>query len=261
MMRNLFKVFPPVIAHRGLSGHAPENTMIAFTKAAQTGAKWIEFDVMLAACHTPIIFHDESLLRTTGVKGMVVDYTYPVLHSLDAGSWFDPKFAGEKIPTLEHVLEWLQVANMNANIEIKPNPGQEILTVKKALPIVRQFFPESTSRILFSSFAVASLHAVRAALPNANLGYLMHDWNPDWKKICDELGCVAVNVNQEIMTPERAAQIKQTGRQILCYTVNSSKRAKELYDMGVDVVFSDYPDKILAEYAVNGQIRSYSEKM
>lgn len=245
MTQDLFKIFPPVIAHRGLSGRAPENTLVAFTKAAQTGVKWIEFDVMLAACHTPIIFHDESLLRTTGMKGLVADYSYAHLRTLDAGAWFDLKFAGEKIPSLECVLEWLKNNKMNANIEIKPNPGQEVLTVEQALPLINQYFPQPTSRILFSSFAIDSLRAVRRALPDAHLGYLMHVWNPGWQKICDELSCTTVNINAEILTPERASAIKATGRQIFCYTVNSVATADELYAMGVDAVFSDFPDNIL----------------
>ena len=87
---------PPVIAHRGASAYAPENTLAAFVKAAQLGIRWIECDVMQAACGEVIIFHDETLERTTNGKGDVDRYPYSYLQSLDAGSWFDPIFSGEK---------------------------------------------------------------------------------------------------------------------------------------------------------------------
>src|SRR3990167_7563410 len=116
---------PKVIAHRGASAYAPENTLIAFTKAAQLEIKWIEFDVMQASCGTPIIFHDETLNRTTNGKGDVCRYSYTYLQTLDAGSWFNPRFSGERIPTLNAVMAFLANENMNANIEIKALPGQE----------------------------------------------------------------------------------------------------------------------------------------
>ena len=92
---------PPVIEHRGVSSYAPENTMSAFTRAVQLGIQWVEFDVMLAACGTPIIIHDESLDRTTNGHGNVGDYSYSYLRTLDAGSWFSPSYSGERIPSLE----------------------------------------------------------------------------------------------------------------------------------------------------------------
>lgn len=245
MTQENFSIAPPVIAHRGLSGRAPENTMVAFTKAAQAGIKWVEFDVMLAACGTPVVFHDELLQRTTNMRGNLKDYSYHQLRSLDAGAWFDPSYAGEKIPGLEQVMEWLVNNKMSANIEIKPHPGQEAETVARALPIIGNYFPQQTNQILFSSFAIDSMRELRRNLPNANLGFLMHDWEDAWRSVCDDLACVSVNVNHEIMTPERAALIKQTGRRIFSYTVNSTQRAAALFEMGVDAVFSDYPDKIL----------------
>src|SRR3990167_7450135 len=111
---------PPVIAHRGASAYAPENTLAAFRKAHDLGIQWIEFDVMLSADHVPIIFHDNLLDRTTNGRGEVGDFSFKALHELDAGAWFNPKFSGEHIPSLQDTVAFLRQTGMAANIEIKP---------------------------------------------------------------------------------------------------------------------------------------------
>src|SRR5687767_2537589 len=110
---------PPVIAHRGASFYAPENTMAAFRKAAQLGVNWVEFDVVATKDGMPVVFHDDELNRTTNGVGMLSDYSHAYLQTLDAGSWFDARFAGETIPTLAQVLTFLAEMKLNANIELK----------------------------------------------------------------------------------------------------------------------------------------------
>lgn len=241
---NELKFLPPVIAHRGASAYAPENTLIAFVKAAQLGIRWIECDVMEAACGTPIIFHDETLDRTTNGKGSVISYPYSYLQSLDAGSWFDLKFAGEKIPSLGALLGLLQNTKLHANIEIKALPGREEALVKTVAKEICTQLGEQPDNILFSSFSVAALHALRRYLPHCKMGLLLHEWEPDWQKDYDALHCVSLHVNHEIIFPELASQIKRENKILLCYTVNSRQRALDLYSFGVDAVFSDAPDQI-----------------
>ena len=236
---------PPVIAHRGASAYAPENTMIAFTKAAQLGIKWVEFDVMQAVDGEAIVFHDETLDRTTNGHGDVKNESYARLRALDAGRWFNSVFSGERIPNLQQVVEFLQQNNMSANVEIKPLPGQEENTVIKALEIITPIFPQPNPAILFSSFSIESLQALRLHSPNCLLGLLLHEWEHGWQDTCESLQCVSIHVNEEIMTKEMANKIKKMGRILLCYTVNDPNRAKELFSWGVDAVFSDNPDRIV----------------
>src|SRR5579862_9210710 len=99
--------------------------MSAFIKAAQLGVRWIEFDVMLTSDGVPVIFHDELLNRTSNGRGEVIHHSYAYLRTLDAGSWFNPIYSGECIPTLAQVIEYLRNTNMAANIEIKAQAGQE----------------------------------------------------------------------------------------------------------------------------------------
>ncbi len=239
---------PPVIAHRGASAYAPENTMIAFTKAMQLGLKWIEFDVMQAACGEPIIFHDELLDRTTNGRGEVHHYPYAYLRTLDAGSWFDPFFAGETIPSFKQLLaflEWNQ-ATLNLNIEIKALPETEEQLIIRVLEEVSASAISKKINILFSSFSFQALHILRHYAPESQLGMLLYQWEPGWQSLCDSLNCVSVHVDQEIMTASAATEIKSMDKQLLCYTVNEPKTALKLYDWGVDAVFSDVPDTILA---------------
>lgn len=236
---------PKVIAHRGASAYAPENTLIAFTKAAQLEIKWIEFDVMQASCGTPIIFHDETLNRTTNGKGDVCRYSYTYLQTLDAGSWFNPRFSGERIPTLNAVMAFLANENMNANIEIKALPGQEEQCVVRVLKDIKNYLHHPRVTLLFSSFSINALVALRKYAPDCLLGLLLHEWQSNWLEVANDLQCVSLNVNHEIMTENAAQRIKNLGKTLLCYTVNDRDRAQTLYSFGVDAVFSDAPDQLL----------------
>ncbi len=231
----------PIIAHRGASALTPENTLIAFQKANEIGAKWVEFDVMLAACGEAVVIHDETLDRTTNGHGPVRDYPYSYLKTLDAGSWFNPIFSGEKIPTLAEVIETLHRFNLAANIEIKPAPGYEEETVKKVLDVLKHFWRKEMKPPLISSFSRIVLDSVRKYSETHLLAYLINEWDPDWKKSCDELNCVSVDINHRILNQARVNEIKSANHLLLSYTVDDPVIAQQLFDWGVDAVFSNCP--------------------
>jgi len=245
------KITPPIIAHRGASGYAPENTLAAFQKAQDLGAKWIEFDLMLAASGEVIVFHDETVDRTTNAKGPVSEFSYPDLAKLDAGSWFSPDFAGEKIPTLKEVLTFLAKSSLSANLEIKPLPGQEEETVASVLTLLNSHWPKNAGQPLLSSFSLKVLEKLRQRSSEMQLGLLLHNWDLDWKAVAKELEVVSINVSDEMLTKETTADFKNLGKSLLCYTVNDVSRAKTLFSWGVDAVFTDYPDKILESLSDN----------
>src|SRR5919197_4354903 len=97
---------PLVVGHRGAMGYAPENTLASFELAVEQGADVVELDVHLSRDGQVVVIHDEQLDRTTDGRGLVGDRTLDELKRLDAGSWFDPRFAGQRIPTLHEVLAW-----------------------------------------------------------------------------------------------------------------------------------------------------------
>lgn len=235
---------PPIIAHRGASGYAPENTLAAFIKAVQLGIKWVEFDVMEDKNGLPIIFHDELLDRITNGKGPVHNFPYAYLKTLDSGKWFSSRFSGECILTFENCVRFLNDMHMNMNIELKSLAGHEERLVNTILPIILPFLEKTNNRFLFSSFSVKTLYALRRYLPNCQIGLLLHEWADGWQKIAKELDCVSVHVNEEITTEASVKEIRNMHKAVLCYTVNQAQRAKTLFDWGVSAVFSDYPDRL-----------------
>ncbi len=243
-------LIPPIIAHRGTSAHAPENTLVAFTKAKQLGLNWVEFDVMLAATGEAIVFHDDELGRTTNGSGQVIHRPYDYLKALDAGSWFHPIFSNERIPSLQEVLHLLHSHQLAANLEIKPLPGHEHATVQRICEILKDNTTLLPSPLLISSFSPNVLRQVRKIFPSALLGVLLDEWREDWQGLCIEVHATSVNINQVVLTLERVNQIKENGYVLLAYTVNNIERAHELLSWGVDAIFSDCPDSILVGFNV-----------
>ena len=115
--------WPARIAHRGAGREAPENTLAAMRTGAALGWRMVEFDAALTADGVPVLMHDETLARTTGRPGRVVDARWPSLRDADAGGWAGQRWRGEPVPRLDAVLAWLAANGIAANVEIKPAPG------------------------------------------------------------------------------------------------------------------------------------------
>lgn len=236
---------PRIIAHRGASGYAPENTLAAMRKAKELGATWVEFDVQLSKDNAAIIFHDDDLDRTSNGHGLVIEKTLTELMQLDAGAWFSEEYTGTPIPTLPDLLTCLLQEDLHMNLEIKPFQGCEIDTVNVIFTTLQNMWPKDIAPPLLSSFNPDCLFSLQQLNSPYPIGLLMHEWNEDWLLLAKQLkNCISINVNQGILTEERVAQIKKAGYGLLSYTVNSPQRAQELYHWGVDGVFTDYIDKI-----------------
>ncbi len=143
---------PKLIAHRGASAVAPENTLIAVREAKKLGANWVEFDVRLTKDNELICFHDDTLPRTTNGSGLVYEHTYAALIQLDAGSWFGSQFRGELIPTFTQMATLVTQLGMGMNIEIKPDMTRPIETAQKTIDILKQLAIPPSDKILISSF-------------------------------------------------------------------------------------------------------------
>lgn len=231
-----------VIAHRGASAYAPENTMAAFQRALAMGCRAIEFDVMLSADDQLFVFHDEKLNRTTNGKGGFGLANADYIQSLDAGRWFSKRFQGEKIPQFSTVLEWLLQNDVEANIEIKPYPNTTEKTTIAVLTALNRYWPREKSLPLISSFDWEALTISRNYSPELPLGLLLDDWQEDWQVHAERLQCQSINLSQHITTAKRVKLIKSHGYDVYVYTVNRKRQACQFLDWGVDAVFSDYPD-------------------
>lgn len=240
---NSFKC-PEILAHRGLSSLAPENTLAAFKKAHQLGFHWIEFDVMLTKDLYPVILHDETLNRTTNTKGLLSHKTYHQLQHVDAGRWFNKAYAGEPIPSLEQVLDFMKTHHLKAVLEIKPSKGKDVITAEKAIATIQKFWPEGLQQMIFASFSLPSLITVKKLLPKQAIAYSMHTWDNNAFELIKALDCYSIHIKHLILSSKRMKLLRQTGCHILAYTVNNRKRYAKLKKMGVDGCFSDSPEKL-----------------
>lgn len=236
---------PRLVGHRGAALLAPENTLAGFRKAAEVGAPWVEFDVRLARDGRCVLLHDDTLERTTTGMGRADLLDFEALRRLDAGAWFGPVFAGERVPSLEETIDLLAALGLGANVEVKPAPGAEAATGKAVAAVLRACWPSSLPTPLVSSFKEASLAAMREAAPELPRGLLVSAVPPDWRARAEALGCVTIHCNHKRLERDRAREIIEAGFPLLAYTVNDLARAEELWGWGLATMITDCPDRLL----------------
>ncbi|MBB4286214.1 glycerophosphodiester phosphodiesterase [Roseospira goensis] len=236
---------PRVIAHRGASASAPENTLAAFRRAHALGAPWVEFDVKLTADGRPVVFHDATLDRTTDGHGPVADTPLAAFGDLDAGQWFDPAFAGELVPTLEEVLDLLVEMGMGANIELKPDPGREAETASVCLDVARELWPADAPPLLVSSFSPVALAVAREMTPQWPRGLVLEALTDDWQAGAAAVEAWSVHCAAELLSARGVAEVLDAGYRVMVYTVNDPGRAANLWDWGVDSIITDRPEALL----------------
>ncbi len=234
--------FPKIISHRGGMAEAPENSLSAFKNSLAKGCLFVECDVMLSSCGTPVLFHDESLRRISNGKGLLSENSWQELEQLDIGRTFSRKFKGERLMTLEQALSFLSQHNMMVNVELKPFKKNQEELVSQVLSTIMQVWPLERTMPLLSSFDKKSLSLAQSISPDVPRGFLLDKWEEDWYETVESLGCKSVHFNQKCLTAERVAEIKQKGVLLLAYTVNGKRRANQLFSLGVDAIFSDYPE-------------------
>jgi glycerophosphoryl diester phosphodiesterase len=234
---------PRVMGHRGASGGAPENTLVAFRRAKAQGARWVECDVRLTADRVPVLLHDATLDRTTTGHGPVARCSSAEFAQLDAGSWFGPTFRGELAPTLAAACRCWTDLSLGVNLELKADAGDgEALAtaVAQVLAAEQAAFP-----VLISSFEEEALEAAQRHLPYMPRGLLVGSVPPDAAARAGRLGCAALHVAQDRLDRAQVDALRAQGLAVLAYTVNDSQRARTLFTWGVRTVFTDHPERLL----------------
>ncbi len=235
---------PRIIGHRGAAGYAPENTIESIHTAADMGIEWVELDVKLTKDEIPIIFHDDTLERTTNGSGLVAETLYKDIKELDCGSWYGESFIGVQIPTLEEVIDVLIERDLGLNLEIKPCAGREKETAEASLDLLSTIWDDH-DRLLISSFSHVSLESAYDIANDWHRGLLMpEEWPENWEEITKYLQISTLNVNASTVTREQVEDIMDMEKPILAYTVNDPQQARTLQSWGVDGFFSDTPDLI-----------------
>jgi glycerophosphoryl diester phosphodiesterase len=231
-----------VIAHRGASGNAPENTLAAFKKAVALGATFIETDLQLSRDARFVAIHDPTVNRTTNGQGAVHEMTVAELRRLDAGSWFGSEFAGERIPTLQEILEFSKKYDVVFYLEIKPSGswgGEQAL-----VSALRE--SGEIPRTVVISFDASIVNTMRNIEPTLMTG-LLYDGqieNPLEKAI--SIGARQLVVRGDLVTPAFITEVHKKDLQLVCWTVNHPAHMRMLASAGVDGIMSDYPDRLVA---------------
>lgn len=241
----MLSTLPRLIGHRGAKEDAPENTLASIREAARQGAAWVEVDVALTRDDVPVVLHDDTLERTTSGTGNLADIDLAELQRLDAGSWFDPRFSGERVPTLEVLSDLVHELGLGLNAEIKPTPGRGVRTAETVLNTLKRRWRPGLP-LLVSSFDPECLDVARVLAPEIARGYLLWDPPADWAAIADRVDAATINVEQGRQTAATIGEYRDGGRPVLAYTVNNPARARTLFDWGVAGVFTDAPGRLAA---------------
>ena len=232
---------PVVIAHRGASTHAPENTLAAFKLAESQGAPVIELDVQLSADGEVVVFHDCSVSRTTDGSGRIRHHTLKELKSFHAGSEFGSAYPDIKIPTLNEVFNNLNPSTF-VNIELKNiNSPLDVLPAKVAKIIQNH---RADNRVLISSFNPIALKRMEQYLPTVPRGLLLH--KPAHVDLCIFFprlisGYQSINISFSCITEYRVITLHSLGKKVFTYTLNHPEDIKHALNCGVDGFFTDDP--------------------
>lgn len=223
-----------VIAHRGARGHAPENTLAAFDKALALGAAWVELDVQWHADKL-WVFHDSRLERCTDGEGWLVDHDARALRKLDAGG-------GQPIPWLPEVLDRID-RRASVNVELKTADG----TGAAVAAVLRDYLARGwkAEQFLVSSFHLPELRDFKRRLPEVPLGVLLCGVPLNLAAAVTELGAAVLSLDMDFADPALVADGQKRGARVFVYTVNEPDDIKRMKALGVDGLFTDFPERAL----------------
>lgn len=233
---------PWVIAHRGASGHAPENTLAAFERAVQLGAGFIETDLHLTRDARFVAIHDSTLERTTNGTGLVHDFSLAELRELDAGKWFDREFMGERIPTLDEILEFSRAHDVVFYLEVKYDAAWGM---HHALVAALQN-AQSAARSVVISFDASTVKAVHKLDASLMVGLLVEKPTLDLVKKAVDIGARQLCPSATLITPELVRKAHEADLHVAAWTVNSAEEMRALITAGVDGIMTDFPDRLRA---------------
>ncbi len=250
---------PTVVAHRGASAYAPENTLAAVDKAAELGIRWVENDVQRTKDGELVVLHDESLARTTDVEEVfpdrapwkVKDFTAAEIARLDAGSWFDARYAGARVPTLKQYVHRVERHHQGLLLELKSPelyPGIERDTLKVLSNEGWLDRRHVDGRLIVQSFSADSVRTVHALKPAVKTGFLGTPATselPGYAGFADQ-----INPSHGSLTPAYVSAVRSLtgphGRpmEVFVWTVDDAETARRVAGYGVAGIISNKPDVV-----------------
>lgn len=234
-----------VQAHRGASAVAPENTIAAFRAAAEQGAKWVELDVALSADGKLIVIHDDSVDRTSSGTGSLGDLTGDQIGGFDAGSWFSPDFAGERIPTLAEALVALGELGLSANVEIKQHKHHKSLDqlVRAVQADIARRAPQT--QIMISSFDPEALKAMHVLEPDLEMAMLWGRPPEDWAEQLAAIPATTIHMHYKALSIGMLEETSKRGIKVRAWTCNDPVQLVSFWGAGLTGVITDNPKVFL----------------
>ena len=242
--------WPQIIAHRGDSGLAPENTWPAIERAIEIGVDMVEVDVRMTKDGVPVLLHFERLEHTTTGSGLLADHTWEEIQRLDAGAWKDPEFAGERVLSLEDVLD-LTRGRMPLNLDF-----QAVDAVAPGVAVVRD--AGLSGDVVVSGCQVECFELMGAATNEIttllNLDHLPAGIDPAEARAvahrtvskASALGAAGINLRHTLVDAALVARAREAGLGVWVFVVDDEERFGELIDMGVTAVTTNWPARMLA---------------
>lgn len=227
-----------VTAHRGASGHTPENTLASMKKAIELNADMAELDVQETSDGQMIVLHDKTLKRTGGVNLNIWETNYNQLKDVEVGSWFDEKFKGEPVPKLSEVIDLVK-GKIGLNIELKTN-GHEKRLADMAVEIVKE--KDFQNSCIFTSFDFKQADRVKEIDPSLKVGYIMKKLPDDFDVFKADVDLLSVHhglVDKDFVDKARA-----NNKEVHVWTVNEEAEMRRLIALGVSSIITNYPDKL-----------------
>ena len=236
------------IAHRGASSYAPENTFAAFDLALEMGARHLELDVHFSSDGHLVVIHDDAVDRTTNGSGPVTSQSLTALTALDAGSWFDPRFKGERIPTLGAVLERYK-GRAHVHVELK---GHSAGLAQKTVDLVRA--RGMAGQVTITSFQIAKLAETRAYAPELPTGWLVGEASDAIVAQARAMGLTQLCPRAGAVTPELVSRLHAEGFVVRAWGVATEELMRQVVTAGVDGMTVNFPDKLLG-YLATARLR------
>ncbi|ROL56144.1 hypothetical protein D9V84_09480 [Bacteroidetes/Chlorobi group bacterium Naka2016] len=247
-MENIYEAFKKldyfVVAHRGASAVAPENTLASFEEAISVGAHFIEMDIQATADGVPIVFHDKGLSRTTDGKGIASKLTFGELKKFDSGKWFGNEFAGERIPSLEEVLQFVN-GRIFLNLELKNLGNNSQQNIAKILELIEKY--NYCDKVIISSFYHEQLKVVKrlnSKIPIAPIRFPRDERLPSQLK--QELDCQGFVCSIDELDQKIAEDARSNNIFIGVYSVDTEEQLDFVLSHNVKAIVTNLPGKILS---------------
>lgn len=232
------------MAHRGWSGKAPENTLAAIRLAVEEpGISAMEIDVQLTRDGVPVLIHDFTLERTTTGSGLVLNHTLAELQELDAGSWFDEKFAGEKIPTLEEALLVVK-GRCTLNIELKATSDMYPGIAEKVLELLEKH--DMKHEVYITSFDHELIRHVRELDQSVVTGLIVYGRPVLMLEQMEEAGATVLSMGYPYLTRELALAALEKGFEVIAWTLDDPQHIRTVMEWHKDMqICTNHPDRML----------------